>query len=1180
MRKKLLVAIIPLAMRLFVIQLLVLSTVLATYATNSNGQEILNKRVSISISNMKLKEVLHKIESFTDVKFVFSSKMVDVSKKLSLTVVDKRLGDLLNQLLIPNSISYRVLDGQIVLYTKDETITGSPDGAVPISGRVIDSLGTPLAGATVQVKGMDKKVITDSKGDFTLTGVPDGATLIITYVGYLDKEIKARDGMTIMLTSQNNGLNEVVVIGYGERRKKDLTGAFVSIGTTEIEKSTAVSPQLAMQGQMAGVGIISGGGDPSARPTVRIRGVSSFNYADPLYVIDGIPIEEGGAGATVDKTNDPTRRTSINLYTIINPSDIESITVLKDASATAVYGVRGANGVILVTTKSGKKGHMRVDADVIYGTQKVPKTYSFLNTQQYVKFITDAYNQNPFLNGTTPIPIGQASKFGAVWDPSSPSYLGNSPTYDWQDVIINHSAKVRNYNVRTSGGSDNTLYNFSAGYTKNDGPFLGVNVERYSISSNVQSKIGKYLETGLNLRLIQENTHEANWPGTNDLGIYQAAPWQAIYDKNNPYGYAALWKTNQPITPTTFDISPVWESASDAFVPVSNYLGEMATYTNPFVHQTLLGSGYVQLQPIRGLKIRGTLSGEQLTISNNSFTSFDNWQFGETPANPYSGIKNATPGVRYNSVGTGSSVTTSLNKSVNIDYTRTFGKHSIDITLNGSHEEMLWKTTGVSSYVNTDNPDLRYIHVTGNEYGYNELHGHYVLIGYLARISYNYASKYYLDVLTRRDGSSRFAPGHQYGTFPAGSAAWRISQENFMQSVRFINDLKIRGGYGILGNENTTGGWQYLSVASITPPAYNIGAPNTPAQGVAYNNFANTDLTWEKLYSGNIGFDAQLFNNLSLTIDYYHKKTKGIIQSVSLTPSAGIEVPADLNIADVLNSGIEVQAGYNRTFGMVGVNLSANFTTVHNEVTSLANHTAIRSLGLEEGLPIGFIYGYKAGGIFQDQKQIDDWNKSHKDKISTQQKPGDIYFQDLYGQPASGSTAHNTKPDSLVDANDQTFLGKTIPGFYYGFNAGANYKGFDLSIFFQGVGDVKKYNTIRAAAESMNTNGRNQWTTVLHAWTQDHPSSTMPRAVYGDPNGNNRTSSRFVESAAYLRLQNVQLGYTLSNRWAEKTKVFQRLRVYVSGINLFTITKYTGVDPENALNPTTRQYLIGINSSF
>jgi TonB-linked SusC/RagA family outer membrane protein len=733
-----------------------------------------------------------------------------------------------------------------------------------------------------------------------------------------------------------------------------------------------------------------------------------------------------------------------------------------------------------------------------------------------------------------------------------------------------------------SGGSDNTTYNFSAGYSSNDGAFKGVNTERYSIATNVNSKIGKYFETGINLRLIKETLTPGS--GT-DLGDYAAPPWQPIYDKSNPYGYAPLYSLTAPITPTHFTYNNLYGVLYTMF---QNPLGQLATSSNVYNNQTALGSAYVQVQPLPGLKIKGTLSGQQYVINDKNYIGFDNWEYGQTPTNPYSGVPNATAGTTPNSLLLSTGTTTNLVKALDLDYQHAFGKHNIDFTADASYQDWTWYTSSERSYVYSSDPSLRYFNAAGTEQASYLQNQHRVYLGYLGRLSYNYDNKYYLEGIVRRDGSSAFAPGHQFGTFPSFSAGWRISKENFMKTVTFLNDLKIRGSYGSLGNDQTTGGWQYISVANVNPPSYNLG---TGAQsnntGVAFGNFANTSLTWEKLKSGNIGFDALFLNGVSFTMDYYHKITSGIIQNVTLTPSAGIQDPANLNIATVLNRGFEFNAGYNRNFGDVGLSLSGNLTTVHNEVISLANHSAIRSgdntqasPNLEEGQPVGFIYGYKVGGIFQSQAQIDTYHKSTTDANSKAQAPGDLWFQNLYGQPKAGSTAHNPVKDSIVDANDQTNLGSTIPKFYYGFTASASYKGFDLSIFFQGVGAVKKYNTTRVVAEGMNSNGRNQWTTVLNAWTPTHTNTNMPRAVYQDPNDNIRVSDRFVESAAYFRLQTVQLGYNLPKKWLGETKVFNSIRVFVEGINLFTITKYTGLDPENDTNPPTRQFLTGLKASF
>lgn len=1051
-----------------------------------------------------------------------------------------------------------------------------------IRGRVTDSTSnTGLSRINVVVRGTARGVYTDANGDFSITA-NRGDVLQFSGVGYTTQDVTIGDNTTIAvpLAARNSQLNEVVVIGYGTRQRKDVTGAIATVNAKDIEKSTAFTPELALQGQAAGVSVTSAGGNPTARPTIRIRGTTSFNNADPLYVIDGIPLVEGGAGAVVDPVNDPTRRGPINLYSFINPNDIESISVLKDASAAAIYGVRAANGVVLVTTKQGRRGRVRVDFDADYGTQKIPKTYDVLNTQQYVKYYTDLYNANPDIKNGTPVPIAQADFFGPLWDPSNANYIGNRPTYDWQDAVINHSSKLQNYNLRASGANENTAYNFSVGYSDNDGPFVGYNARRYSISTNVTSKISKYFEVNINLRGVQTRT--LNPDATINLEVYRAAPWQAIYDPNGPYGYAPLWQLNAPITPSTFNASTLY---AHQYVAYQNVLGVLATSSARSQNQTGLGSGYIQFQPITGLRIRGTVSGQSTTITNNSWNSFDSWWFGENPANPFSPIPATRQivGTKPDVLNVDNNITTSWTKALNVDFARKFGVHNLNVTLDASQQDYRWTGNGAKGFVITNDPSLRQFSSGNSINGYNELRAAYALIGYLGRVSYNYNNKYYFDGVVRRDGSSRFAPGRKWGTFPSASVAWRITEEDFFKGVSFLNDLKLRAGYGLLGNENTTAGWKYLSAAGVVAPVYNLGQTSGPVPGIAFNTFPNEPLTWEKVYNSNVGIDALLFSNsLSLTIDYYNRRTKGIIQSVALAPTTGFGGAADLNIAEVLNSGFEFSASYNKRFGDFGTNITANFTTQHNEVTKLLEDKALRSAGLEVGRPIGFLYGYKVGGIFQSQAEIDKFIASTNDvTIAEPYQPGDIYFQNLYGPPFAGSTALNYTKDSVINDNDRDYIGKTNPGYYYGFTLSADYKGFDLSAFFQGRGDVQRYNYTRNAAEAMNGYGRNVFTSVLNAWTPENHSTTMPRAVYNDPAGNSRFSDRFVENAGFLRLQNLQIGYTIPRSLLNKTAgAIQALRVYVTGVNLFTITDYSGVDPENDLYPTTRQYVFGVKASF
>jgi TonB-linked SusC/RagA family outer membrane protein len=470
------------------------------------------------------------------------------------------------------------------------------------------------------------------------------------------------------------------------------------------------------------------------------------------------------------------------------------------------------------------------------------------------------------------------------------------------------------------------------------------------------------------------------------------------------------------------------------------------------------------------------------------------------------------------------------------------------------------------------------------------------LIGYFARLSYKYKEKYYLDATFRYDGSSRLAPGHKWDKFPSFAAAWRISSEDFFPKTDFINDLKLRGGWGKLGNYQSAGYYEFISRISLTPD-YPLGSGNgdpfgTQYQAAALPGFPNTALTWEKVKTTSAGFDAQLFNNhVSLTAEYYNKITYGIIQSVSLPPNTGIQDPADLNVAEVRNRGIEIDAGYNAKLGPVNFTVSGNITTVSNKVVKLYGGTPLGDeMGrIEEGYSMFYLWGYKVGGIFQSQADIDAWRQTHADvnigqdlsnsSNGIQYKPGDMYFQDVHGNPRDAKERYSPLPDSLINGNDRTYLGKTIPGYYYGLNIGANWKGIDISIFFQGVGDVQKYNSVRAGLESMSSLA-NQWTTTLDRWTPDHHSTSTPRAVYGDPAQAARISDRFVEDASYLRLKNLQIGYSIPKKFLNDLGFIQNLHIYGAAVNLFTITPYTGLDPENDFIPPTQQFLFGVNATF
>lgn len=1063
--------------------------------------------------------------------------------------------------------------------------------SITVSGKVTDpDTKKPLSGVSVMVKGKSATgVVTDEKGDYSMA-VPAGATLVFSYLNNAPEEIKVtKNGIVnISLTSKPKNLEEVVVIGYGSRKKKDVTGAVSTVGEKDIEKSTSMTPELALQGKAAGVFIESGGGAPGARPTIRIRGVNTFGFAEPLYVIDGLPIFEGGAGVTDGAIGDI--RSPINIFSMINPADIESMTVLKDASAAAIYGVRASNGVILITTKQGKTGKPRVEFNGSYGTQKIAKTIKTLNTQQYFSLLQESYNAYPDANTTF------AQKFGPLYDASSSAYVGNDATYNWQNELKNNTASLQDYNVKVSGGSAGTNYYFSGGYSKTQSPLKANELERYSIAVNVDSKISKYVQAGINIRLVNQNALE-NTQG--DLNTMIATiPFQPIYDKSSPTGFA-------PVSAGTFIANPDYDPTllisgpTKIFDGSSELLWGPQSRYNPFAFQQLnnssynllntLGNAFIQIEPITGLRLKASLGGNYMMNLRKEFNNFEAWKYSQTVTNPYEN----QDGFAKGSYGERQGRTMNLNKELTLNYVHTFQKnHSIDIILGVSNQYSKWNWTDASSPVNYTNP--QYWSINSQKPYTSAAAGvlqEDALIGYLGRLSYKFKDKYYFDATIRRDGSSRLAPGNKFDNFPSFSAAWRISSESFFPKTNFINDLKLRGGWGKLGNFQSAGPYQYLSGVGLSPD-YPLGSGNGNSNGVQLQgaflpNFANTSLTWEKIKTSSFGVDAVLFNNqLNVTAEYYNKTTYDIIQSVSLPPNTGILQSADLNVATVQNRGFELQIGYNKRFGNVNFNTSGNLTTVNNKVIKLNGGSPIGGEGgrIEEGYTMGYLWGYKTGGIFQTQAEIDKWTLAHPDGDanigSNVYQPGDMYFQNVYGDPRDGKDErYSPVPDSAVNANDRTYLGKTIPGFYYGFSVGADYKGFDISIFFQGVGDVQKYNYNRSGMESMGS-AANQWATTLNRWTPSKPSASMPRAVFSDPYATGRFSSRFVENASYLRLKNVQVGYTLPSVIMSKLSFAQKIRFYVSGVNLLTVTQYTGLDPENEFLPPTRQFLFGISAAF
>lgn len=1133
------------------------------------GSYAQNKKLTLSMQNTSVESILIKIESESKFRFFYITSEVDVARKTSIDVRDTSIADIL-ELLFPNgSVDYSVKKKQIILKPGKgpDPVPGDTDiqisettdvQGITVSGTVTDNNGIPIGGVNILERNTNNGVASDFDGNYTITVENSESILVFSYLGFDTKEIPVGEQQVIdvAMEENNQGLEEVVVIGYGSRKKKDITGAISTIDSDDFADQVNSSAEFAIQGKLPGVFISNPGSNPNSRPDVRIRGVSTLGFNDPLYVIDGVPVIEGGAASTNDRDQD--NRGGVNILNLINPNDIESISVLKDASATAIYGVRASNGVILIETKRGRSGKTNINFTQRYGISQLNKRYNTLNTQQYAAIANQAWDNS----------ISESrddEDFGILFDPASAEYLGDSPTFDWLERGLRNTAVLQEYNVSVTGGSEKSNFAFSAGYAGQEDVLFDTSFKRYSMSINSDHKITDWLTIGESYRLaITESPDEQVFNGDLFRRLSLAAPWQPFLNPNGLNGYQEIGR----------DIDGSFVEQGYGPGTTANYFGYADFWQQESTLVRNLGSAYVELKPFEGFRLRGTISVDYFTNQRDQFRLAESGLFRDGELDPSSTRVSRRETKNFN-----------LTTEFLAGYNKSFGNHNIDLTFNFMDQKAKWDilnidaiNTGLTSY------DQRRIEtalaaenkiaaLNRNESG---------LIGYLGRVSYNYDSKYYIDGTIRRDGSSKFAEGFKYGTFPAVGIAWRVSSEKFLENVTWLNDLKFRAGWGQTGNQETRD-FAYLSL--VNPgPSYPTGNGNLNS-GAVLGDFPIIDTTWETVTSTNFGLDATLFNNkVSLTAEYYDRKTEDILQAINIPQVIGALTQPVVNLATVENSGFEFDFNYNDQFGALGFSAGFNFTTVENNVTRLFNNNpqGTQEERIEIGFPIGYIYGYQTDGILQNDAEVDAYLAEIEDPGNTGQlAPGDYRFKDLFGEPteADGEFAYRSEgADGTINGLDRTYLGKTIPGYYYGLNLGLDYKGFDLRLTFRGVGDVQRYNQEKQVGESVNTPGStNYFATLLDSWTPSNPSTTQPRVVSGDPSGNNRFSDRWIEDADFFRLQNLQFGYSFKPQILEQLRA-SNLRIYTTLTNVFVITPYSGLDPEDDTTPFT--FTMGLNIGF
>lgn len=1010
---------------------------------------------------------------------------------------------------------------------------------VNVNGIVKDATGETVIGASVMVKGTKTGTVTDFDGKFHVECTP-GATLVISYIGYQTQEVKAADGMNVVLQEAANDLNEVVVTGYTTQRKADLTGAISVVSVDDIAKQNENNPIKALQGRVPGMNI-SADGSPSGTATVRIRGIGTLNNNDPLYIVDGIPTKAG--------------------MHELNGNDIESIQVLKDAASASIYGSRAANGVIIITTKKGKEGKIKVDFDGSIAVSTYAHKMKVLNAKEYGQVMWQAYvndGMDPNTNG-----LGYRYDWGynAQGTPvlngvSMKKYLDDAGTTpaadtDWFDETT-RTGVIQQYNVSVSNGSDKGSSFFSLGYYKNLGIIKTSDFNRFSARMNTEYKLlkNKMLTVGEHFTL--NRTSEVQAPGGFLQNVLQFNPSLPIYTEDGNYagpvgGY-----------PDRYNPVAVLERNKD----------------NRYTYWRMFGDAYLNLNPFKGFNIRTTFGLDYSQKQQRFFT------YPVTEGN----VANNKNGVEakqehwtkwmWNAVAT---------------YNMELGKNRIDLMagMELNRQDDIY-FSGYKEGFSILNPDYMWPDAgTTNPQAYGGGSG-YSLVSFFGKANYNYADKYMASFTIRRDGSSRFGKNNRYATFPSVSAGWRINQENFLKKASWIDDLKIRASWGQTGNQeidnlarytlyvsnygvNENGGQSYGT-------SYDIAGTNggsTLASGFKRNQIGNDNIKWETTTQTDLGFDFAFFRNtLYGNFDWYFKKTKDILVNMPGIAVMGEGSSQWINAGEMENRGFEFNIGYrNQTHFGLKYDVTANISSYRNKITALPTTVAANGTfggnGVKSviGHPMGAQVGYVADGIFKSQEEID--NHATQEGAGL----GRIRWKDLTG-------------DGKITEADQTWIYNPVPDFTYGFNIYLEYKNFDFTVFFQGVqgvdiiSDLKKETDIWAG---LNVGFLNKGKRLLDAWSTTNPDSNVPALSLSDNNNEKRVSSYWVENGSYLKLRTIQFGYNFPQTIASKLAM-QRLRMYVSAQNLFTIksSSFTGVDPENPNYgyPIPLNITFGLNVTF
>lgn len=1083
----------------------------AVFATQSYSQSM---RVTIEVNDVPTGKVINEIEKQTEYLFVYNVDEIDMKRNVSVNVKNQPLSEVLHKLFDKTDVYYAIEGKNIMLMRKSVQQQDNNN----ITGSVIDTNGDPIIGANVTIKGKSIGTITDMDGHFMLN-VPVGSTLQITYIGFVSQDVNigTQRNIVVTLVEDNETLDEVVVVGYGTQKKVNLTGSVGNVSLDDLGNRPITNASNALQGTVSGVYALQRSGQPgSDGAVINIRGVGTLNNSDPLILIDGFP----GSMSDVDA------------------SDISSISVLKDAASAAIYGNRAANGVVLITTKKGATGKVKLSYNGYFGIQEATSLPGVLNSYEYTTMYNEACRNSGQQEKYLPEEIQKYK------DGTDPMY----PNIDYFDVYYD-KATMQNHRINLSGGSETFQYAIMLGYLDQDGILVGTDYRKTDFRSNIDSYLW-------DKRLRVTTRLSGNYGIKNEPTDIWNAKWYA---------------TNSPVWPLKNN-DGVWVSVNGE----RNYYGEIMEGS------TSRAERYVFNGQVEGeLKIWDGLSA-QLTYGYNVESANTNaFHANVTLANLDGSVKtlmsdlNETNTLNYQTLLTGL-----------LRYNKTFGKHDISVLAGYSEEYFKWKwNSGFrSGFVNNDQRVLNLgdaSTMSNNADAYD-----LGLRSFFGRINYSFNNRYLFEANIRRDGSSRFAKGNQWGTFPSFSVGWIVSEEGFMKDLDWLDMLKIRGSWGKLGNQNIN---SYYIGSEILSSGQNYSLGGALQPGIAVNSMINKETTWETTSQFDIGCDLVLDNGLSFTLDYFDKRTNDILMQTPIPLTMGNLSAPYVNAGKVSNKGFEALIAYRKNFeNGLQLRTSLNLSHIVNKITDLNGASPIisDSKAQMEGYAINAFYGYQMDGLYQ----ISDftWQNNSDPNIPHEQReyvlkggvvsvanytaqPGDIKYADLNG-------------DGMVTMEeDRTIIGKQFPDLTYAWQLNLEWKNFDFSMFWQGVQGINGYTYYEIACPFSGTANMGDW--WLDYWTPDNPEAKYPRLSL-DQSRSNIHSTFYMENASYLRLKNIELGYTFD----KKLLSFMRnctVRLYGNIQNAFTITNYKGFDPEMEVGetraqayPQVRIYTIGLNVNF